>query len=261
MRRGTLWTWISAAALGVGLASTAGADPGDRDRESGRMRMQDLQQRVAQRESVVRPDLDRSITGREMGRDTITLGQVGREFSDRNQMMGGMTSQTSIRASATSQATGDASGGNNDGKAYPNAGRSVSARNAVATRMREDANVGKRVEPSDAQTAREKEITNKSVTGKPIGRDTISVGDSQRNFKDQNEMMGQLNMQTKMRADRTLAARGGPEGSDRAYPNAGRDTTSNPALLTDNARAGLARLGFAGAAKREKSSDIEDKAR
>ncbi len=259
MRRATLWTWISAAVLGVGLTSTAGADPGDRDRESARMRMQDLQQRVARHESAMgRPDSGKSISGRDMGRDTITPGAIGREFKDRNQMTASMNTQTTMRAARTAQAQGTEDGV--QGKGFPNVDRPVSNPSAVATSMEQNAKVSKAlVEPGDAKTAHEKEITEKTVTGKQIGRDTYSIADSHRNFKSRDEMMSQLNTQTVMRAGRTLAAEGGEEGSDHAFVNAGRSDMSNPDRLSDAARAGLAKAGFVNAAKRQVSSDVEDK--
>jgi hypothetical protein len=227
------------------------------------MRMADLQQKVAAREaSMGRPDSGQSVTGHAMGRDTISPGDYKREFKDRNQLMGSMNTQTTLRAQATSQGSGEASDSNNDGKSYPNAGRATSNPNAVATRMNQDAHVSKQIEePGDAKTAHEKEVTNKSAAGHQLGRDTFSIADAHRNYRDRNEMMTQMNAQTKMRAERTLAAQGGAEGSDRTFANAGNSNVSNPAHLSDNARAGLARLGFVNAGKKQSSADVEDKAK
>src|SRR5262245_44594503 len=100
MKTGTLWTWIGAAAIGVGLTATANADPWDRDRDDGgASRMQELRQAIASRDIANRPSMERSITGHQLGRDTVTMGDFKRDFKDRNDMLSHMGEQTKQRAS------------------------------------------------------------------------------------------------------------------------------------------------------------------
>ena len=261
MMKGTLWTWIAAAAIGVGLTATANADPWDRDHDGGgASRMQELRQSIASRDSVTRPSMDKAITGHQIGRDTVTMGDFKREFKDRNDMLSHMKEQTKQRASRTPAARGDDVESSSD-RQYPNAGHSNVSNpvEVMAKTARGNQHAARSTEPR-AMTDHEQEILGKSVTGKKLGQDTIHLGDQYQNFKSRDEMLSHLNTQTSMRASRTLAAQGGEEGSDKSYPNAGREH-SDPSKLTDAQRKHLATLGFSGAAKRQSSADIEDKAR
>ncbi len=261
MRRSTLWTWIGAAVMGVGLAGTASADPWDRDAQGGASRMQELRQGLASRESVTRPGTDRSITGHQLGRDTIERDAWKREFKDRNDMLSHMKEQTKQRASRTPAARGDDLESSSD-RQYPNAGHSTVSRPAevLARQARGNQHAPMSTEPRP-MTAHEEQILGKSITGKQLGQDTLTMGSQYHDFKDRNDMLAHLTTATSMRASRTLAAQGGEEAdSSHAYPNAGREH-SNPATLSDQARKGLAALGFVAAGKRQSSADIEDKAR
>jgi hypothetical protein len=112
--------------LGIGLAGTASADPWDRDRDAGNRvsRMQELRERIEARSMMGRPSLERTITGREIGRETVQRGDVYRDFRDRNEMMSQLNQATKIRASYTAAARGDEDSGSD--RAFPNAGRATS---------------------------------------------------------------------------------------------------------------------------------------
>jgi hypothetical protein len=114
-----------AGMLGIGLAGTASADPWDRDRDAGSRvsRMQELRERIEARSVINRPNLERTITGRELGRETVQRGDVYREFRDRNDMMGALNTKTQIRGSATAASTADEGG---TGRQFSNAGRTTS---------------------------------------------------------------------------------------------------------------------------------------
>ena len=260
MQRSTLWTWIGAAVIGVGLVGVANADPWDRDRDHGASRMQELRQSLASRDQVSRPNLDRGVTGHQIGHDTLERDSWKREFRDRNDMMSHMSEHTKMRAERTVAARGENSDTASD-RSFPNAGRNLSRPTEVMAKAAQPKAAPVVAEPGDAMTAHEEEMEGKSVAGRTLGQDTMHIGDANREFKNREDMLAHLNTQTAMRASKTEAAQGGEDaGSNRAYPNAGR-TTSDPTKLTDKAREGLKRLGFSGAGKRQSSADIEDKAR
>jgi hypothetical protein len=261
MKRSTLWAWIGAAVIGAGFAGTASADPWDRDAQGGASRMQELRQSMASRDTIARPSMEKAITGHPIGRDTIERDSWKREFKDRNDMLSHMKEQTKQRASRTPAARGDDLESSTD-RQYPNAGHSTVSNPAeeLAKQARGNRHAPMSTEPRP-MTDHEEQILGKSITGKKLGQDTITMGSQYHDFKDRNDMLAHLNTRTSMRASRTLAAQGGEEADgSHAYPNAGREHT-DPSKLTDKARKGLAALGFVAAAKRQASADIEDKAR
>ncbi len=254
MKRSNLWTWTGATLLGMALAGTASADPWDRERETGRMRANELRSTLAQREGMSgRPDGVRSVTGREMGRNTIERGDYKREFRDRNDMMSHVDERTKQRAEKTAAARGGEDG-SDSGKTFPNAGHTTVSSPVEFQAKQAQAQLR-------AQTAQEEGRITKTITGREMGHNTLNAGDVYRDSKTRNEMMSHLNTQTAIRASKTEAAAGGEDADkSRAFPNAGAKT-SDPTKLTDAERKGLAALGFVAAAKGQASSDIEDKAR
>jgi len=223
--------------------------------------MQELRQGMSSRDQIARPSADKSITGHQIGRDTVTMGDFKREFKDRNDMLSHMKEQTKQRASRTPAARGDDQETSSD-RQYPNAGHTVSRPAEVLAKQARGQQYAARSTEPRPMSDHEKQILGTSVAGHKLGQDTIHLGDQYRNFRNRDEMMSQLNTQTSLRASHTEGAQGGEEqGGAHAFPNAGHSTTSDPSKLTDKARKGLAALGFVAAAKRQASSDIEDKER
>lgn len=261
MKRSTLWTWIAAAAFGVGLAGTASADPWDRDHESGHMRMQELRQNMASKDAVARPSTEHGVTGHQIGRDTVERDGWKQNFKDRNEMLSHMSEQTKQRASRTAAARGDDNESASD-RSYPNAGHSVSRPAEVTAKAaRGVKSTPVSSEAADPMTQKEQQITSTSAAGHQLGQDTIHMGGQYKSFKNRADMMSHLNTATSMRASHTGESNAMDEGTGSvAFPNAGSHT-SNPAQLSDGARKGLAALGFAAAGKKQSSADIEDKAR
>jgi hypothetical protein len=255
MKRSTLWTWIGAAVIGVGLAGTARADEWSRDPEHGSSRMQELRSQVAARDQIARPSMEKSVSGREIGRDTLHEGDYKRDFKDRNDMAQHMDEHTKQRATRTPAARGD----DNEvasNRQFPNAGHKTSRPTEVLARQARGSHVDRVTEP---MTEHEAQIAGTSVTGRRLNQDTIHMGDAFRNANSREALMGQMNTQTSMRASKTEAAAGGEDASGaRAYPNAG-SRISDPSKLTDKQRKGLAALGFAGAGKKQSQADVEDK--
>jgi hypothetical protein len=243
----------------MGLAQVANADPWDREREvSGRGRMAELRERINGRDSagIGRGMAERTITGREIGRNTIEMGDYKRDFKDRNDMAGAMTQQTKMRATATAQATADEG---LTGDTFPNAGRALSKPAETMAKAEAGAQEENRSRAESAPlTSFGKQAMTQSITGKPLGQDTITRDGYKRDFKDRNDMMSQLNQATRMRAERTAAARGDDTDGSRSFPNVGHSTVSDPSKLSPEAREALCRAG-ACIGKRAASADVEDK--
>ena len=236
MKRGTLALW-----LGVTLAGSfaiARADGGDRDREAGRMRFQEVQRSLSAREAqVVRPDASIAITGRGLGGDTVERGNPAREFKSAADMGRHMTQQVKIRRTEGPAPSdlGTASG------ATARAGQA--ARELRDAQQRLDDELLLRhtqlvAEPGDQKTPQEARVEDQSVTGHALGRDHFQAGQ---------QYADPINRE---RADQLR----------HAYPNAGR-ATSDPSRLDDAMRAHLAEAGFSRAQKKQVSTDIEDKTR
>jgi hypothetical protein len=240
MTRGTLWTWIGAAVIGVGLAGNASAEPGDRDHESARMRMQEVQQRVADLEAraLARPDYGVSVTGRAIGGDTGAVGDYKHNFKSAADMRAHMTQAVKMR--------GSEGGAPTDGGTEPvSHGAAATSANNVATLAHVDFMLLKRhtkdlvTEPGDRMMSdHERRVLSVSVTGHPLGQDTAEVGAQY------------IDKQNQTRAKQLRAA----------HPNAGREL-GNPAQISNTARTTLAQAGFVAPAKKTSSSDVEDKAK
>ena len=239
MNKGTLWTWIGAAVIGVGLAGTASAEPGDRDRESGRMRMQDVQRTMSTREAqAARPDSGTSVTGRELGADAVARGDYKREFKNAADMKAHMTQAVKIRGSE-GQAPSDGGAG---GSPSARMGHEVSNPAAYAAKLDDELLLrhSKQVntEPGDGMTEHEKQVLTKSATGRAIGQDSLQLGAA---YKDP-------------------LAQARAKSLHAMHPSAGTPV-GDPTRLDDESRANLATQGFTRAAKKTSSSDIEDKGR
>jgi len=239
MNKGTLFTWIGAAVIGVGLASTASAEPGDRDRESGRMRMQDVQRSMSAREAqAARPDSGTSVTGRTISADSIQRGDWKREFKNAADMKAHMTQAVKIRGSE-GQAPIDGGAGSST---TARTGREMSNPAVDGAKLDDELLLrhSKHVntEPGDGMSEHEKKILTQSATGRTIGADSIHLGAQYKDPLAQDSVKALLAM----------------------HPNAGRGT-SDPTRLDDKSRANLAAQGFTRAGKKTSSSDIEDKGR
>ena len=244
----------TAALLGMGMA-TAHADAWDRDRESGSMRQQQLRESIS-REHVMAAD--HTMSGHAFGRDTMTTGNIGREFKSAADMAAHMNTQTQIRATA-----GHESPASEVDVLQPDGTHALTTPAVAEAR---DAQRKRSAPAGDVETLPlttiGKDIVNGSSSGHKLGSDTIHVGDIYQEFKSKADMMAHLNVATSMRissgeaggpADDVGTARDGSMG-----PVARDKQQLSPARMTDKQLEILQRAG-AKAGRASSSADVEDK--